>query len=114
MYNAQFKTIFKLIAIDLMAFNVTFGQLFIQIGATKMFRYRLVGARRVILSNAENDSNFTKFWFWLTYYVNWDQKLSYHKIHVVYNLWYVPLAWPPMKWYLVILLPQFAWQAGQK
>ena len=52
MYNAQFKTMFKLIAIDLML-------LFIQIGATKMFRYRLVGARRVILSNAENDSNFT-------------------------------------------------------
>ena len=44
-----------------------------------MFRYRLVGARPVILSNAENDSNFTQ-----------------------------------MKWYLVILLPQFAWQAGQK
>ena len=51
-----------------------------------MFRYRLVGARRVILGNAENDSNFTYFWFWLTYYVNWDQKWSYHKIHVVYNL----------------------------
>ena len=38
-------------------FNVTFGQLLLRIGATKMFRYRLIGTRRVILSNAENDSN---------------------------------------------------------
>ena len=61
MYNAQFQTMFKLIA---------FGQLFMRIGA-KMSRYRFIGTRRVILSNAQNDSNFTLFWFWSTYYVNW-------------------------------------------
>ena len=31
-----------------------------RIGATTMFRYRLVGARLVILSNAENDSNIVQ------------------------------------------------------
>ena len=59
MYNAQIQTMLRLIAIDLINVNVTFGQLFMRIGATKMFRYRFIGARRVILSNAENDSNFT-------------------------------------------------------
>ena len=61
---------FKLIAIDLMLLLVNFS----------MFRYRLVGARPVILSNAENDSNFTQWSdIWLFCCPNSHDKLAKSK-----------------------------------
>ena len=45
-----------------------------------MFRYRLVGARPVILSNAENDSNFTQWSdIWLFCCPNSHDKLAKSK-----------------------------------
>ena len=45
-----------------------------------MFRYRLVGARSVILSNAENDSNFTQSSdIWLFCFPNSHDKLAKSK-----------------------------------
>ena len=53
--NKLFQTIFKLIAIDLNLPLVDFSCELVQ----KLTRYRFIGAGRVILSNAQNDSNFT-------------------------------------------------------
>ena len=57
MYNAQFKTMFKLIAIDLMLLLVNFSYELVQQKCSDIAS--LGPARRVILSNAENGSNFT-------------------------------------------------------
>ena len=55
---------FKLIEIDLIL-------LLVKIGVKKWPDIALLGAMRMILSNVQNDSNFTKFWFGSINYVNW-------------------------------------------
>ena len=59
MFNAQYlKTMFKLIAlIDLMLLLVNFSYELVQ---QKCSDIASLGARPVILGNAENDSNFTQ------------------------------------------------------
>ena len=71
---------FKLIAIDLNLLLVYFSCELVQ----QMTRYRFIGAGRVILSNVQNDSNFTLFWIWSTYYVNWG---NYNNDHIIKSIW---------------------------
>ena len=77
MYNAQFKTMFKLIAIDLMLLLVNFSYELVQ---QKCSYIASLGPRPVILSNAENDSNFTQWSdIWLFSCPNSHDKLAKSK-----------------------------------
>ena len=61
---------FKLIAIELMLLLVNFLYELVQ----QIFRYRFVGVRRVILSNAENDKLYLILVLVNLLYVNWGKK----------------------------------------
>ena len=82
MYNAQFKTMFNLIAIDLMLLLVNFSYELVQqkcsdiasLGPGEWFYAMLKIIPTYIILVLVN------------LLLNWGKKWSYHKIHVVYNL----------------------------
>ena len=56
-----------------------------------MITYDFQWAKQAILSNVWTDSNFTWFYFWLTFYMNWHIMTTYDflsaKQMILSNVW---------------------------